>query len=126
MRLLAIILLTFTLFVSCVTRGVPDGILPPDKIQPIIFDLLRADEYVNNFVMRDTMLKREKEAVKLYEQVFVIHGITSADFYKSYRYYQAHPDKNRALFDSLSAFVSRKRQGPDTSNKNSKTIKNAL
>jgi hypothetical protein len=93
---------------------VPDDILPPDKIQPIVYDLLRADEYVNNFVLRDTLLKREEEAVKLYEQVFLIHKISSRDFYKSYKYYQAHPDKNKILIDSLNALVNKKHPAPDT------------
>jgi hypothetical protein len=105
---------------------VPDDIIPPEKIQPIIFDLLRADEYVNNFLLGDTLLKREKEAVKLYEQVFLIHKVSSVDFYKSYKYYQAHPDKNKVLLDSLNAFVNRKRGIPDTSNKKLNIIKPVL
>jgi hypothetical protein len=105
---------------------VPGDIIPPEKIQPIIFDLLRADEYVNNFLLRDTLLKREKEAVKLYEQVFQIHKVSSSEFYKSYKYYQAHPDKNKLLLDSLNAFVDRKRGITDTSNKKVTTIKPIL
>jgi hypothetical protein len=45
----------------------------------------------------------------LYEHVFTIHHISKEDFYKSYRYYQQHPDKNKVLFDSLYAVVNRKK-----------------
>lgn len=125
MRSSSIIVIIAFLY-SCSSSGIPGNVLPPEKIQPIIFDLLRADEYVNNFTLRDTLLKREKEAVKLYEQVFQIHKVSAEEFYKSYKYYQAHPDKNKVLIDSLNAFVNRKRGIPDTSNKKTSTIKNAL
>ena len=111
MRLSAIIVI-LSLLVSCSTSDVPENILPPDKIRPIIFDLLRADEFVNNFILKDTLLKREQEAVKLYEQVFSIHKVKPTDFYNSYRYYQAHPHKNKILIDSLDALISKKRVKP--------------
>lgn len=104
------------LLFSCSGNGLPGDILPPEKIRPIIYDLLRADEFLNNFIMRDTSLKREKEAVKLYEQVFQIHKISSQHFYKSYRYYQANPDKNKILIDSLNALVMQKSGKKDTTN----------
>jgi hypothetical protein len=116
----------FNIFLSCSNAGVPGDVLPLEKMQPILFDLLRADEYVNNFVLRDTLLKREKEAVKLYEQVFSIHKVTSAEFYKSYKYYQAHPDKNKVLLDSLNSLVNRKKGITDSANNLNNKLKNAL
>jgi hypothetical protein len=101
------IIIVLGLLFSCANTDFPRDIIPPARIRPIIFDLLKADEYLNNFILKDTLLKRDKEAVKLYEQVFQIHKTNSSEFYKSYRYYQAHPDKNKALMDSLNALVTR-------------------
>ena len=112
MRLTSIII-SIILLVACSRSDVPGNILPPEKIRPIIFDLLRADEFVNNFVLKDTLLKREAEAVKLYEQVFLIHKVSAAEFYKSYKYYQAHPDVNKSLIDSLNAMAIRKKPKPE-------------
>jgi hypothetical protein len=87
---------------SCSSKdNVPSNVIPPDKMQSVIFDLLKADEFINNFVIKDTTLKRDHEALKLYQQVFLLHKIKREDFYKSYNYYMAHPDKSKALFDSL-------------------------
>jgi hypothetical protein len=45
----------------------------------------------------------------MFQQVFAIHGITKDEFYKSYRYYEGHPDKNKILMDSVSAYATRQR-----------------
>jgi hypothetical protein len=89
-------------FVACSSNNnVPSGIISPDKMQLIVFDLSKADEFVNNFIIKDTALDRNKEAMKLYQQVFIIHKVTREEFYKSFQYYQSNPDKNKLLFDSI-------------------------
>jgi hypothetical protein len=75
----------------------------------ILFDLLRSDELVNNFLLKDTLLKRDSVAMQMYEQVFRIHKTDRKTFFNSYKYYQVHPDQNKELFDSLTAFGNRKR-----------------
>ena len=102
MRRVFFFLLLASALVYCSSENdVPNDIIPPDKMQAIIFDLLRADEFVNNFVLKDTSLNRDREATKLYQQVFTIHKVEKEQFYKSYQYYQGHPDKNKAMIDSL-------------------------
>jgi len=49
-------------------------------------------------------------ATQAFQQVFNLHHITKEEFYKSYRYYEEHPDKNNILMDSLSAYAGRQRQ----------------
>jgi hypothetical protein len=80
-------------------------------MQVVIFDLLRADELINNSIVRDTSVSRDSIATQLYEQIFSIHKVDKKKFYDSYRYYQAHPDLNKVLFDSLNSWGSRKRNG---------------
>ncbi len=109
MRLIPLIF-SFTVFCACSSgTGIPSNVLPPSKMQLVIFDLLRADELVNNFMLKDTSLNRNTETKKMYQQVFLIHNITKEQFYKSYNFYQGHPDKNKILIDSLTAFGNRKR-----------------
>ena len=114
MRISSLIIVV-AFFFSCSDSNNPTDILPADKMRLVVFDMLRADEYLNNFILKDTLLNREKEAIKLYEQVFLIHKTNAADFYKSYRYYQARPDINKVLIDSLDALAVRKRQRSDSS-----------
>ncbi len=99
------------LFAAC-SSTIPSDVIKPDKMQNIIFDLLRADEYVINYRLRDSTLDRKKESIRMYEQVFLIHQVTKNSFYKSYWYYQEHPDQNKALFDSLYNMAARKKELP--------------
>ena len=107
MRISIFLLFLFAAACSDVDK-VPREVLGPEKMKVIIFDLLRADELVNTHT-GDTLYKRDKEAEKNYEQIFLIHEVNKKQFYESYKYYQAHPNINKALFDSLIAYGNRKR-----------------
>src|SRR4051812_49176508 len=98
----------FILFAgACSGSKIPDDILPPDKMKKVIFDLMRADEFVNVYVLKDTAKKRNVEAIKMYQQVFTIHNITKEKFFNSFKYYQGHPDQNKVLFDSLTSWANK-------------------
>jgi hypothetical protein len=100
---------------ACSSSAVPGDIIEPHKMKLIVYDLIRADEWTNLRASTDTAFKKDVEVMKIYKQVFSIHHINHKEFYKSYRYYQAHPDINKALFDSLISHANRKRLVPDTS-----------
>lgn len=109
MRLASFFLSVFIL-VSCSSSPVPKGILSPNKMQEIVFDLIKADEFINGFAVKDSSVNIKTRRLFLYQQVFSINQISKDDFYKSYRYYQQHPDKNKVLFDSLFAVANRKKR----------------
>ncbi len=109
MRIILILLFFCFALPNCSSDNANNKPLPRQKMQGVIFDLLRADELANNFILRDTSLKRDSVATQLYEQVFAIHKIDRKRFYNSYKYYQAHPDLNKELYDSLISWGNRKR-----------------
>jgi hypothetical protein len=70
----------------------------------------------NNSSIKDTS-RQKKDTLNLkvlttqaFQQVFDFYHITKEEFYKSYRYYEEHPDKNSILMDSLSAYAGRQRE----------------
>ena len=78
-------------------------------MENVIWDMVMADEYIQNFVLKDSTKKDVKaERFKLYEQVFKIHNITREQFQKSYQYYSTHPGESKKMFDSLSARANRR------------------
>lgn len=107
MRIVALVL-SLVVVSACSSRPVPQGVLAPDQMRPIVYDLIRSDELVNNYLLRDTSLKADEQHIKMYEQVFKIHKISRDEFYKSFSYYQAHPDVNKLLLDSLLSYSNRK------------------
>ena len=87
--------------VSCTNNELPKDVLPEKKMQTIVWDMLRADEWLNYEQTRDTTFDRNKRSKELYQQVFQANGITAAQFKKSFQYYQNRPDLLKPLFDSL-------------------------
>jgi hypothetical protein len=108
MKAVSFLLIVFIL-TACSSSPVPKGILPPTQMQEVVFDLIKADEFINNFAVKDTNINIRTKRISLYEQVFNIHKTNKQDFYKSYRYYQQHPDKNKILFDTLHSVANRKK-----------------
>lgn len=93
---------------GCSSSPVPKGVLPPARMQKIMYDLMRIDEFINNFVVRDSGIDIKKKRSTLYEQVFKVNNTNRKDFYSSYKYYQQHPDLQKEVFDSLHESLNRK------------------
>lgn len=97
---------------ACTSGQVPKGVLAPDDMKKVVFDIIRADEFAVNYIANDTSKRLLNERAKLYEKVFKLHKIDKKTFYKSYEYYQQNPDQNKILFDSLLAYGKRVRDLP--------------
>ncbi|MEO6611827.1 MAG: DUF4296 domain-containing protein [Chitinophagaceae bacterium] len=82
---------------------VPGDILPPSKMQAVLWDMMRADKFLADFVLsRDSGLNKETESIKMYEQVFAIHSITKEKFRQSFSWYESHPSFLQVIMDSIS------------------------
>jgi len=77
-----------------------------------MWDMIRADQYATDYLLRDSTKKRKEESVKLYDEIFRIHKITADEFKKSLAYYSARPDLLGPIIDSL---ATRKNEPPPTS-----------
>lgn len=100
MRLASAIILCF--FISCSSKNhVPAGVIKPDEMKVIVWDMLQADELARQNKIADTSMNLNKESFKLYDEVFAIHHTTRKEFYHSYQYYQEHPDKFKLLITAV-------------------------
>jgi hypothetical protein len=98
------------IFAGCSDKNsVPYGILPVDKMYPITWDMIEADQYAVMLAKDSAHVDAKLERLRLYEQVFRSHGITREKFQKSYNYYKQHPELNQILYDSLVAQGTRYR-----------------
>ena len=126
--------------VGCADKqSVPSGILPLNKMQSVMWDMVQADQYAALAVAKDSVAKGSiakdsivkgstpkdstakdsavhiarvnvrAETLKLYEEVFRLHDVSREEFSKSYQYYLAHPELNQMLFDSLISLGNRLR-----------------
>jgi len=106
-------LLLFCFIMSCANRdSIPSGIIPKNEMQKILWDMIQADQFSKQFLVRDSLKKNNLnfETMKLYNEVFQIHHITKDEFQKSYQFYISRPDILKIVFDSLSAQGNRRMQ----------------
>lgn len=101
MKQIPLIFLFFLFLSSCADEKVPEGILPPEKMGNVLWDVFRADELVIYEQSLDSGLNKTARTVELYGQIFSLHQIKEADFKKSFAYYQDHPKILKRLLDTV-------------------------
>lgn len=96
------------LLISCGNKDkIPPGILKPEKMQAVLWDVIKADAYTTEFIKNDTAKNAEVENIKLQQKIFAIHKITKADFYSSYDYYKTNTPLFKKMLDSMIAQAER-------------------
>lgn len=110
-RLLLVCLSAFVwCLISCTDKDkIPAGVLPKDKMQKVLWDVIQAERYRETFI-KDSSKDLKAETFKLYAQVFEIHKVTKEEFAKSYKFYMSRPDIARDMFDSLATQANRRRE----------------
>jgi Domain of unknown function (DUF4296) len=90
-------------FAGCKKKSsIPSDILPTAKMESLLWDIMRADQFVTIYALaKDTSLKKEIELKKWYTKVFAFHKITEADFQKNFKYYKSHPALLQQVMDSI-------------------------
>lgn len=104
-----ILLLSFVavFFIGCVNQQKrPKDVLSDKKMAEVMWNLIKADEYISNFVMKDSSRNKKEESLKLYEQVFRILGTSGEQFQKSMAFYRQRPDLLKGVMDSLRIYES--------------------
>ena len=92
-------------FAGCKSSNkIPKNILSQAKMEAVLFDMIRADKFLTDFVfIKDTALNKDTSSVKLYQQIFRIHHINKEEFQQSFSFYRVHPDLFKVVLDSLYA-----------------------
>ncbi|UAY52670.1 DUF4296 domain-containing protein [Ferruginibacter albus] len=89
-------------FASCRNNNdMPSDVLNKQKMQAVLWDMLRIEAYTENFLKTDTLKNLQNENLQLQQKVFAIHHITKEAFYKSYDYYKQHPALLSEVLDSI-------------------------
>ncbi|MBM3413165.1 MAG: DUF4296 domain-containing protein [Bacteroidetes bacterium] len=97
------------LFIASVLWGcqskqqVPDGIIAPDKMEAVLFDMLRSGNLINNFLLaKDSSLPKEQTQIDWINKVLIFHEVSEQQFKESFTYYQHHPALMAQIMDSIS------------------------
>jgi len=101
MKLVAGILLSIISFFSCSEKEQKKDILPEKEMREVMWDMMRADQYVAAFLSKDSTHSKKDESIRLYDEIFQIYKITREQFKTSFNYYTSRPDLFRPIIDSL-------------------------
>lgn len=91
------------LIAACGSKNkVPGNVLPPKKMEAILWDMMRADQLLADYVLnKDTAKDKDKESIKMYEQIFGFHKISKEEFERSFSYYRSNPERLKVIMDSI-------------------------
>lgn len=109
MRYIFFIILIFSISGCSEKGGTPSGILGREKMQAVLWDMIRADTFTEQFIKRDSSKNVLMENRKLQDAIFSIHKVTRSEYLKSYDYYITHTDLIRVVLDSMYAKAQRDR-----------------
>ena len=103
------LVLFFCFFISCENKdSVPKNILPKEKMEQVLWDMIEADQFSKQFIAKDSTKNINTENIQLYNQIFQLHHITETDFRRSYQFYTSRPDIFKVVLDSLSIKAGRR------------------
>lgn len=100
---LILLICVAALLLACSDKNkLPKGILPQSEMQAVMWDMIRAADFLNNYVFyRQQNVDKAAESEKWNEKIFQIHHITREQFEASYKYYREHPLLMKAIMDSI-------------------------
>lgn len=91
-------------FLSCSRSGTtPADILNQEKMAALLFDISMSEGHIENAYFRDSAKSRDSMLKVELDRVLLIHGVTQADFLRSYQFYRSRPHLYKMMVDSLQA-----------------------
>ncbi len=98
-----LIVTVFLLLQSCASKEkVPEGVLPKQKMREVMWDMIRASEFLQGYVFsKDSTIDKVAESQKWNDKIYKIHKTDKATFERSFAYYKAHPLQMKDMLDTL-------------------------
>src|SRR5690348_8704583 len=119
-------ILFFVLMMASCQSPVPKNVLPPAKMQSVMWDLMQADAMAEYYAAKDSALSDLAKHVNNYQNVLALHKISKEDFKRSLSYYQGHPSKLKVILDSLQAFTERTQPADTTKKRNHPAVPDSV
>ena len=99
--------LVFAVCILSCKSSIPKDVLPPKKMQAVLWDVMQADETAEYYSSKDSSFHSAAKHAAYYDTVFSIHKITKQDFTRSLSYYENHPVTFKIILDSLQKYGER-------------------
>ena len=72
MRIVLLPAFLIVLLAACGNKNrIPSGVLQPRQMEAVLWDLMRADQFLADYVFsKDTSKKQDQESIRMYTQIF--------------------------------------------------------
>lgn len=80
----------------------PSHILTFEQMQKVTWECIQTDEYLINYVFRDSSIHKDSISAVYYEKIFSLNKTNKKQFFESLNYYQSKPDVYKKLMDTIS------------------------
>jgi hypothetical protein len=87
-------------FVAC-ADSVPYSILSKKDMEAIMWDQMKLDAYLREYIATDSTKIFKVEEEKLQQKIFAFHKIDRATFLKSYNYYVANDKAYQEIINNI-------------------------
>jgi hypothetical protein len=101
-------------FLSACKPEIPQDVLPPDKMQKVMWDITMADEMSLHYMLTDSSFARVAKQARYYQSIFRIHNTTEEVFKRSAKFYMEHPALFKPILDSMNLAGEKMQQRIDT------------
>ena len=96
------------LIFSCTGRNrIPSGVLKPDKMEKVMYDVILAEGFAESFLFKDSSRTKEDWVNEEMDKVLAIHSVSQETFMKSYDFYKNRPDLLKPITDTMNAINQR-------------------
>ena len=102
------------IFLSACNPEIPKDVLPPDKMEKLMWDMMLADEMILQYKVTDSSFMKVAKQSRYYQSIFRIHNTTEETFRKSVKFYMEHPSIFKPVLDSMNVSGERKQRSIDT------------
>jgi hypothetical protein len=116
----------FLFLISSCKPSIPKDVLPPSKMNPVLWDILLADEMASQYSITDSTFNKLEKHAEYYQDIFKIHKTDEQTFKRSIRFYMEHPALFKPVLDSLQSRGDKMQQGVDSTSHPTRSISDTL
>lgn len=80
------------------------------RMADILYDIALAEAFVETYQFKDSSMNKDSALQKEIDLVLKYHSVEPAQFSKSYRFYEQHPQEFKILIDTANARAIRNRE----------------
>ncbi|PZP49230.1 MAG: hypothetical protein DI598_08370 [Pseudopedobacter saltans] len=110
--------------IGCKSDKIPSDVLTPSELKVVVWDLMAAGEVKMSDTSSVVRLHLKDSATAAFSYVLQLHKMSKETFLHSLKYYEAHPDKENELLDTLIAYNDRQVKLYEEKYKKSDSAKN--